>query len=56
VAVALLVARAFWAAPSMIVFTPYVLFWIWLIATSVSLIRRTGRERGKQSTPLQALQ
>ena len=39
-AVALLVAHAFWASPSGAIFMPYVLFWIWLIATSVVLMRR----------------
>jgi hypothetical protein len=40
VAVALLVARFFWTATSMMVFIPYVLFWLWLIITSIVLIRR----------------
>jgi hypothetical protein len=34
-AIVLLVARAFWASPSGLIFGPYVLFWIWLIAASV---------------------
>lgn len=41
-AVGLLVARAFWAASPAVMF-PYVLVWIWLIATSVVLFRRAGR-------------
>ena len=40
VAILLLVARAFWAFPSVIVFLPYTVFWIWLISTSIVLIRR----------------
>jgi hypothetical protein len=40
----LLIARAFWAYPSMIVFMPYVMFWLWLIATSISLVRRAGTD------------
>jgi len=43
IAVSLLVARAFWAS-SQIAFLPYFLFWLWLLATSVALIRRIGRE------------
>lgn len=39
-AVALLVAHYFWASPSGAIFLPYVLFWVWLIATSVVLLRR----------------
>lgn len=46
IAVAFLVARAFWAAPSGMVFTPYVLFWLWLIMASIVLIRRVD---GKES-------
>jgi hypothetical protein len=42
-AVGLVVARAFWVV-SGIVFTPYVLYWVWLIATSIVLIRRAGGE------------
>jgi hypothetical protein len=41
VAVALLVARIFWAAPSGAIFVPYVLSSIWLIAVGVVLLRRT---------------
>lgn len=48
-AIGLLIARAFWAAPSGAVFLPYVLFWLWLIATSIILIRRAGREAIKKS-------
>lgn len=36
----LLIVRANWASPSGVVFLPYVLFWVWLIATSVVLMRR----------------
>ena len=39
-AVALLAARAVWFTGSGIKFMPYVLFWAWLIATSIVLIRR----------------
>jgi len=39
-AVALLVGRAFWASPSGMIFVPYMLFWIWLIATGVAMLRR----------------
>jgi hypothetical protein len=42
VAITLLVANAFWAGPSGLVFIPYVLFWLWLIITSIVLIRRVG--------------
>ncbi len=41
-AVILLAARAFWAGPPGLIFIPYMLFWIWLIAASVALIRQTG--------------
>jgi hypothetical protein len=40
-AVGLLAARAGWAS-SGLVFLPYVLFWPWLVALSVVLIRRAG--------------
>jgi hypothetical protein len=40
VSLALLISRAFWAAPGGIAFTGYMLFWIWLIIASVLLIRR----------------
>lgn len=43
-AVGLVIARAFWAA-SPIVFGPYMLFWLWLIATSLVLVRRAGDAR-----------
>jgi hypothetical protein len=42
-AVGLLAARAFWAASAM-AFLPYVLFWVWLIAASILLMRRMGAE------------
>ena len=41
-AVGLIVARAFWAS-SGLAFLPYMLFWVWLIATSIVLIRRAGQ-------------
>lgn len=43
VAVAFLAARAVWFTASGIKFMPYVLFWIWLIAASIALIRRARR-------------
>ena len=43
-AIALLAARAFWAAPSGIIFMPYVLFGIWLLLTSIVLFRAAGRQ------------
>lgn len=46
-AIALLIARAFWADPSGAVFIPYVLFWLWLIVTSIVLIRRAGKEEAR---------
>lgn len=39
VAISLLISRAVWAA-SGLAFTGYVLFWVWLLITSVVLIRR----------------
>ena len=41
IAVGLVVARAFWVGSS-IVFTPYGIFWLWLIAASIVLVRRAG--------------
>lgn len=41
VSLLLLVARIFWAAPSGVIFLPYVLATVWLIAVSVVLLRRT---------------
>ncbi len=41
-AVLLLVARYFWALESMLIFMPYMLFWLWLIIVSVALIRRAA--------------
>lgn len=41
-AVGLLIVRAIWASESGVVFLPYVLFWVWLIAASVVLMRRVG--------------
>lgn len=38
-AIGLVIARAFWAT-SPIVFGPYVVFWLWLITTSIILTRR----------------
>lgn len=46
-AIALLIARAFWAEPSGAVFIPYVLFWLWLIVTSIILIRWAGKEEAR---------
>ena len=40
VAVALLAARAVWFTASGVKFMPYLLFWVWLIAASIVLIRR----------------
>ena len=42
VALGLIIARAFWER-SGVVFTPYAFFWLWMIVTSVVLIRRAGR-------------
>ncbi len=39
----LLAARVYWTAPSGLVFAPYVLFWLWLLAVSFILIRRARR-------------
>jgi hypothetical protein len=39
-AMAFLLARAVWFTASGIKFMPYVLFWFWLIATSIALVRR----------------
>lgn len=41
VALALLAVRAVWFTASGAKFLPYMLFWVWLIAASISLIRRT---------------
>jgi hypothetical protein len=41
IALGLVVARAFWER-SGITFMPYGLFWLWLIAASVVLMRRAG--------------
>ncbi len=43
IAVGLLAARAFWAS-SGIVFMPYVLFWVWLVAVSIGLMRKAARQ------------
>ncbi|HSM57504.1 MAG TPA: hypothetical protein VK879_15235 [Candidatus Sulfomarinibacteraceae bacterium] len=43
---ALLAARVVWFAGSGAKFLPYMLFWVWLIATSVVLMRRTRRAGG----------
>lgn len=40
VALALLAVRAVWFTASGVKFLPYMLFWVWLIAASVSLMRR----------------
>jgi hypothetical protein len=44
IAIGLVIARAFWVGSS-IVFAPYVLFWLWLIVTSIVMIRRAGAAR-----------
>lgn len=41
VALGLLVVRPFWAS-SELVFLPYTLFWVWLIASSIALLRAPG--------------
>jgi hypothetical protein len=46
VAGTLLVARTVWFTASGIKFMPYMLFWIWLVAASVVLVRRAGKEAG----------
>ena len=51
IAILLLIARAFWAAPSGAIFLPYLLFWIWLIATSVILIRQARRQGQPEEKP-----
>jgi hypothetical protein len=40
VGIGLLVARIFWTSP--VAFAPYVLFWVWLVAISVVMFRRSG--------------
>lgn len=40
VAVALLAVRTVWFTASGVKFLPYALFWVWLIAASISLIRK----------------
>jgi hypothetical protein len=45
-AVAFLAARAVWFTASGIKFTPYALFWAWLIAASLVLIRRASHGPG----------
>lgn len=42
VALALLAVRAVWFTASGVKFLPYVLFWVWLIAASISMMRRVG--------------
>jgi len=41
IAVLSLVSRAFWTYPNMIIFMPYTLFWVWLIAASIALVRHS---------------
>jgi hypothetical protein len=48
VAVAFLIARPVWFTASGLKFMPYVLFWVWLIAASIVLMRR-GRVNHKHS-------
>jgi hypothetical protein len=42
-ALALLAGRAFWDLDSGIIFLPYVLAWIWILAVSIILIRDAGK-------------
>lgn len=39
-AIALLVGRAFWAEPTWLIFVPPMLFWVWVIAVGIVLIRQ----------------
>ena len=41
-ALALLVGRAFWDLDSGVIFLPYFLAWIWILAASIILIRDAG--------------
>lgn len=43
IAVGLLVGRIFWT--SQVAFTPWVLFWLWLIVVSGTLIRQAGKDQ-----------
>jgi hypothetical protein len=40
IALGLVVARAFWASGNAALFIPYLLFWLWVIVTSIVLIRQ----------------
>lgn len=51
VAVALLIARLFWAVPTFLLFMPYTLFWLWLTLTSVILYRHAGASIPVQPAP-----
>ena len=42
--VALLIGRAFWDSPSGLIFIPYVLSSLWIIASSIFLIRAVGKD------------
>lgn len=49
-AVLLLLARAVWAAPTGMIFVPLMLYWVWLIAVGVVLIRRPGASPPTEAT------
>ena len=42
VGIGLIIARIFWTSTA--AFTPYVLFWVWLVALSVVMFRRAGAQ------------
>jgi hypothetical protein len=44
IALGLVIARAFWVGSS-IVFAPYAIFWFWLIAASIVMIRHAGADQ-----------
>jgi hypothetical protein len=48
VGLGLLVARAIWTSPA--AFGPYILYWVWLIAVSVVMIRRSGSRARSSET------
>lgn len=41
--VLLFIGRWFWFEPTMLIFLPYMLFYVWLTATSIALIRKVRR-------------
>jgi hypothetical protein len=47
--VALLIGRAFWDGPGSLVFIPYMLSSLWILATSIFLIRAAGKEDDSSS-------